>query len=88
MKVFYHNQFKKDLKKIQDDIILRRIFKFIEKVEQGSDLRSLSSIKVITGFSGFYRHKLGDYRIGFRKSKGGIIFDRVLQRKDIYKKYP
>ena len=47
------------------------------------------SIKKISGFSKYYRIKMGDYRIGFKKEAGvDICFMRVKHRKDIYKIFP
>ncbi len=64
MQVNYHNQFDKDLWKINNKLIIKKIFEFIDKLE------------------------ISDYRIWFRYDEKQIILDRVLHRKDIYKKYP
>ena len=46
-------------------------------------------VKKISGFSKYYRIKIGDYRIGFKKETGSdICFMRVKHRKDIYKIFP
>ncbi len=46
-------------------------------------------IKKISGFPKYYRIKVGDYRIGFKKeSSSEICFMRVKHRKDIYKIFP
>lgn len=46
-------------------------------------------IKKISGFSEYYRIKIGDYRIGFKKeTDSDICFMRVKHRKDIYKVFP
>ncbi|MFA4890714.1 MAG: type II toxin-antitoxin system RelE/ParE family toxin [Candidatus Paceibacterota bacterium] len=46
-------------------------------------------VKKISGFSKYYRIKIGDYRIGFKKETNtDICFLRVKHRKDIYKVFP
>jgi mRNA-degrading endonuclease RelE of RelBE toxin-antitoxin system len=45
-------------------------------------------ISNIKGFRGYYRVRLGDYRIGFKKEREFIVFMRVKHRKDIYKNFP
>lgn len=46
-------------------------------------------IKKISGFSKYYRIKIDNYRIGFKKESGSeICFMRVKHRKDIYKVFP
>lgn len=45
-------------------------------------------IKPIAGFKGYYRMRLGNYRMGFKKEEAAIIFMRVLHRKDLYKYFP
>lgn len=42
----------------------------------------------IKGFKGYFRIRLGDYRIGFKREKESVIFMRVKHRKDIYKFFP
>ena len=45
-------------------------------------------IKAMTGFKNYYRLRLGDYRMGFKKEKGIIIFMRVKHRKEIHRYFP
>ncbi len=46
-------------------------------------------IKNISGFSKYYRIKIGDYRIGFKKETSfSVCFMRVKHRRDIYKFFP
>jgi mRNA interferase RelE/StbE len=61
----------------------------IEKMEDAGKLDDLSNVKKLTGFTNYYRIKLGDYRLGFEKIDHETI--RLLQfahRKDIYNIFP
>jgi mRNA interferase RelE/StbE len=61
-----------------------------EVIPTARDLKSISGydIKPLSGYKNYYRVKLGEHRIGFKKEGGSIIFMRVLDRKDIYKHFP
>lgn len=90
MKVYFKPSFIKDFKKLPSDI--RREVRFI-CVEVFPKQRSIHDslrymIKPIKGFKNYFRIKLGDYRIGFKTTDGGVEFMRVKHRKDIYKHFP
>jgi len=90
MDVFFKGRFIKDFKRLPKDIKKdAREFCFLvaPKAENLSDLKA-NSLKKIKGFKNYYRVRIGDYRIGFKKVKNQIIFMRVLHRKDIYKLFP
>lgn len=90
MEIFFKESFIKDYKRLPE------VFK--QKVKEictltFSKIKSLSEFKEypvgkIKGFKNYYRVKIGNYRIGFKKLDGRIIFMRVLHRKDIYKYFP
>ena len=90
MEIFFKPTFIKDFKKLPKEIklIVKKIC--FEIVPQAKDLKELSNlnIKPIKGFKNFYRIKLKDYRIGFKKENNKIIFIRVKHIKDIYKYFP
>ena len=89
MKVEFDLSFGKSLDKLKDNKIKERILKAIIKFEQAKDLSDLSSIKEMKGHPGFYRLRLGDYRLGFELiSSDKILLILVLHRKDIYKRFP
>ncbi len=90
MEIFFKPSFIKDFKKLPKEIKseIRRIC--FEIFPLAKNLREIKecNIKPIKGFKNFYRIKLGDYRIGFKKEDGTIIFMRVKHRKDIYRYFP
>ena len=45
-------------------------------------------LKKLKGFRNYYRIKIKNFRIGFKKINGEVVFMRVLHRKDIYKNFP
>jgi mRNA interferase RelE/StbE len=90
MEVFFKPTFIKDFKKLPKEIklIVKKIC--FEIAPQAKNLKEFGNlnIKPIKGFKNFYRIKLKDYRIGFKKENSKIIFIRVKHRKDIYRHFP
>lgn len=90
MNVSFKPSFIKDFKSLPSEIKIdiRKIcaitFPNLENLFNFQDY----PIKKISGFSEYYRIKIGDYRIGFKKENNSICFMRVKHRKDIYKIFP
>lgn len=90
MEVSFKPSFVRDFKKLPTEIQKEVRAICFEIFPTLRDLRSfgLYAIKPISGFHGYYRIKLSNYRIGFKKNNGGIEFMRVKDRRDIYKFFP
>jgi mRNA interferase RelE/StbE len=90
MKVFFKPSFIKDYKKLPSKIrvevsrICTNVFPKINNLQKFQEFK----IKPIKGVRGYYRIRLRDYRIGFKKTEDNIEFMRVKHRKDIYKHFP
>ncbi len=88
MNVKFEASFARDLKRIKDRRLLRRVQKVIEAVKAAPDLNEIRDLKKMQGYDAFYRVRLGDYRIGIEVVAGEVIFVRILHRKDIYRYFP
>lgn len=92
MEILFKPSFIKDFKKFSGQIkikVEKICFIDFQKAKNFSDeILKIYSIKSLTGFSGYYRIRIGDYRIGFKIEREKVIFMRVLHRKDIYKFFP
>ena len=88
MTATFRTSFLRDVRKIRDPILLARIRAAIETVEAADDLRNVSDLKKLSGSSGFYRVRVGDYRIGVAIEDETVEFVRVLHRRDIYRAFP
>ncbi len=64
MKVEFRKTFEKDLRKLRDKNLLSKIKSVIEAVEIASALEDVTSLKKLQGVDGYFRIRLGDYRIG------------------------
>jgi len=90
MEIFFKKTFIKDFKKLPKDIQekVREICLFIfPNIKNLNELKNLS-INKMQGFNSYYRIRIGNYRIGFKKEGLTIIFMRALHRKDIYRFFP
>lgn len=88
MKVRFRKSFARDLKKIKDRSLLTRIRTAVESVEAAEDLQQISSLKKLSGGGGFYRIRVGDYRLGIAIEEDAVEFVRCLHRRDIYRYFP
>ncbi|OQY56916.1 MAG: plasmid stabilization protein [Desulfobacteraceae bacterium 4572_88] len=88
MIIKYESSFKKDLRHIKDENLLKRIKKLIEKIKSADTLSELTNLKKLKSYNSLYRIRLADYRMGIEVTENEIIFVRILHRKDIYRYFP
>ena len=73
---------------ITDARLLARIIKTIEGLETAVSIVDLPQIKRLQGYSGFYRLRIGDYRLGIHVEGDRVTAVRCLHRRDIYRYFP
>lgn len=89
MKIKIDKSFDRDVSKIKDKNILRKLRAFISAVDKVNDITGVSHVKKLQGYHSFYRVKIGDYRLGLELTPDNmIIFTRFLHRKDVYRYFP
>jgi len=88
MNVEFDKSFNKALKKISHKSLFPKIELIIHECETANSVQDISNIKKLSGFSHFYRIRVGDYRIGVEIINDTITFITILHRKDIYKSFP
>jgi mRNA interferase RelE/StbE len=88
VQIKYEARFEKDLKKIQDINLLKRIKELINTIKQANSVFDIPQIKKLKSYNSFYRIKIGNYRIGFEIASEILILTRILHRKDIYRYFP
>jgi mRNA interferase RelE/StbE len=88
MKTRFALTFSRDLGRIRDKAILNRVRSVIEQYEQIDSVSDARQLKKLKGEDGFYRIRVGDYRIGVTIEDGVITFVRFLHRKDLYRYFP
>ena len=90
MELIFKRDFKKDVKKISDKKILKKLKEILYKLEEVDSISKLVGvdIKPLKGAPNYYRIRIGNYRLGFKKEDNKLIILRFMHRKDIYKDFP
>lgn len=89
MIVKFNKSFAKSLKKEINPLLKKGLTEFISKAEKATDIHELPSVKKMKGYPDFYRHRVGKYRIGFRKIDNHTIsLIIVANRSTIYRRFP
>ncbi len=88
MKVRFKARFAKDLRALKDKALLERIKELIANVEAAQRLAEVSNLKKLRGGGGYYRVRIGDYRVGLATEEGAVVFVRVLHRREVYRYFP
>ena len=61
---------------------------FITALENAKSLREINDIKKLSGFTNYYRVRIGQYRVGMKEQKPKVILLAVMERSQIYKVFP
>lgn len=69
MLIEYKKSFKKDLLKINDNNIFKKVDLVIEIVKQSNQLIKIPNFKKLKGFKEYYRIKISHYRICIKIKK-------------------
>ena len=72
MNVEYAKSFLKDVKRLNDRKVKQRLEASLILFESVSDLHEISGIKAMSGNSGYYRIRIGQYRLGLKHMQDGI----------------
>ena len=88
MKLEFRESFLKDVKRIKEKGLKKKVAAVITEAKAASSLSAIRNVKKMEGSESYYRVRIGDYRIGFRLHDKTLIFLRCLHRKDIYRYFP
>ncbi|MFQ6036269.1 MAG: type II toxin-antitoxin system RelE/ParE family toxin [Sedimentisphaerales bacterium] len=88
MKVEFRKSFVKDLERVTVKGLKKRVKQTIKQVEQAHALHQIRDVKRLRGGEGYYRIRIGDYRVGLVAKADTVVFVRFLHRKDVYRYFP
>lgn len=89
MEVQYRQAFLKDLKQLKSSTSYQRIYELaFTTLENINLLEEIPDIKAMRGYTGRYRIRIGDYRIGIEVNGDIIEVMRVLHRREFYRYFP
>lgn len=88
MKVEVQKSFEKDIAKVNDKQLARKVLATISELEAYETLSEIPHLKKLKEKGHYYRIRVGNHRIGIKIVNETIILIRFLDRKDIYKYFP
>ena len=88
MKTEFKRSFVKDLERVRDKSLKRRVRETIELIERVESFQEMGGVKKLRGNDRYYRIRIGNYRLGLVVEGDTVVFVRLLHRKDIYRYFP
>lgn len=89
MEVQYRQAFLKDMKQLKSSTSYQRIYELaFTTLPEINTLQEVSDIKAMRGYTGRYRIRIGDYRVGIEVNGDVIEVMRVLHRREFYRYFP
>jgi mRNA interferase RelE/StbE len=88
VKVEFRKSFARDLRVIRSDRLrekVREVIQFIEEVGSAGDIPNLMRLREA---GGYYRIRIGSYRVGLIIKGQEVTFVRCLHRREIYRYFP
>jgi len=88
MKVSYHKKILKELALIPQPSRIGIEHFVFDELPLLNNFIEIKGVEKMTGYKGYFKIRFGDYRLGFYFGGDGIILERILHRKEIYRYYP
>ena len=88
MNLSFRRSFEKDIRRISDKSVKERIAQIIEDLEEAGGFGDIGSIEKLKGTRNAYKIRIGRYRLGLLIEGESVEFVRVLDRKEIYRRFP
>ena len=82
-------RFNRDLRRVRDPVLRRRVSQRIAELEATSSISDMSSVVRVQSSSGrHYRIRIGDYRLGIMIEGDVVVLARFLHRREFYSHFP
>ncbi len=89
MELEYRASFVRDLGRIRNADVRRRVDRVVQDLEAAASIANVPRAARINSPAGrFYRIRIGNYRLGLALQDGTCILVRCLHRRDIYRRFP
>ena len=88
MQVEYDSRFARDLRRVNNKNLLRKIQSKTEDLEAASSLRDITGVKKLQSADNSYRIRIWDYRLGMELTANKVELVRFLHRRDFYRSFP
>ncbi len=80
--------FEKDIARVTDKVLARKVLAVIEELENHSAIVEVPHLKKMSAKGNYYRIRIGGYRLGIKVENDTVTLIRFMDRKDIYKYFP
>jgi mRNA interferase RelE/StbE len=88
LNVEFKASFEKDVRAVKDKPLLRRVAELIEAVGRAQTPDEVGNLKKLKGGGGYFRVRIGAYRVGLIVQGETVTFVRFLNRGEIYRYFP
>lgn len=88
MKAAYRKRFLKELAKLPPNVRARVESFAFEEAPAADSLSALGNVEKMKDYPDCYKVRFGSYRVGLIQRGDTITFERVLDRKEIYRYFP
>ena len=88
MELRYERRFERDLRRIRDASLLRRVEQAIGNLQAASVVDDVRGLAPLSGSVVHYRIRIGDYRLGIKVEGETVIVVRFRHRRDFYRGFP
>lgn len=89
MQIDPKRSFDKDIRSIRDKFVLKRLKEVLNDLEASESLQSCSlDIIQLSNAFGYYRLRVGDYRLGFKLVESRLELMHFRHRKEFYRVFP
>ena len=88
MRVVTRSSFGRDLRKVRDAKVRDKVEQFLDAACAAKALGELPHVLPMTDHEGYYRVRVGKYRIGLYLDGESLEIVRVLPRRDFYRVFP
>ena len=88
MEIRYSRAFIRDLRRVRDASIRRRVDRALDDLEAASTIAEVAGAGRIASEPRRYRIRIGDYRLGFALDGDAVTLMRFMHRRQIYRYFP
>ena len=88
MRLEIKSSFNRDLRRIHDRDVRRRLTRKMDEIEAASNLTQVTDIVKMQGYDHLYRIRVGNYRLGIAIESDVVILQKLDHRRDFYRGFP
>ena len=88
MEIRFRPRFNRELARIRNPNLRRRVGRAIEDVKTSATVSEIPGIRRLSASGNFYRIRVGHYRIGVEVEDDVVILARFGHRREFYRSFP